>query len=339
MRITQQGIAKIAGVSQATVSRVLSGDDRVELDIRDRVLGVVASHNYRPDMRARSLRQQRTGLVGLVLRREPQELEGDPFFSMLISGIIGYLVDTPFHLCVDVANDDSETAVYDEMLRSRRVDGIILVESSPDDERIARLRVDEFPFVVIGNPLIEDSFSVDNDNRLAGKLATKHLIEQGYQRIAFLSGPRDLTVCGDRAQGYCDAMAEAGRPTKVVYSDFGIESARCEAHHLLNPSDRPDALVVMDDFMAMGAVQAARGHGLAVGPDLGIVSFNDSHLCDVLENGLTSISLGIPEMVKICCETLIEAIEGRDTPTARRRIVPCELHVRGSSQKLKQFAL
>lgn len=333
MRITQQGIAKIAGVSQATVSRVLSGDERVEEDIRDRVLGVVASHNYRPDVRARSLRQQRTGLVGLVLRRQASELQGDPFFSMLISGIIGYLENSPYHLCVDVANQHSETEVYDEMLRSRRVDGIILVESSPDDERIALLRRDEFPFVVIGNPAISDAFSVDNDNRLAGNVATQHLLDQGYENVAFLAGPEDLTVSKDRARGYTDAITAAGRKPQVFYSEFGVEHARCNAFDMLNSRTRPDAVVVMDDFMAMGVVQAARAQNLRIGEQVGIVSFNDSHLCDVLEDGLSSISLGIPEMVKICCETLVEAIEGNGSPVARRRIVPCELHVRGSSQR------
>lgn len=335
MRITQQDIAKMAGVSQATVSRVLAGDDRVEEAIRDRVMGVVTMRNYRPDMRAKSLRQQRTHLVGLVLKRHAQELAGDPFFSMLISGIIGYLADTPYHLCVDVTDPAGETAIYDEMLRSRRVDGMILVESAPNDERIERLQRDEFPFVVIGNPAVRHVCSVDNDNAQAGEMATRHLLDQGYKRVAILAGPKGLTVSKDRVSGYAKVMAESKLPLLAHYSDFGIDAARDAGRDILSSSQRPDAIVVMDDFMAMGVVQAAREQGLEIGTELGLVSFNDSSVCHVLDHGLTSVSLGIDEMVRACCTALIDLIESKSSTHAQRIIVPCELKARGSSQRTR----
>src|ERR1700709_2155594 len=124
MRVTQSDIARLAKVSQATVSRVLSGDDRVETLIRDRVLLTMREHNYRPDVRARSLRLRRTGLIGLVLKRPHGGLVDDPFFASLTSGIIDALSGTPNHLCLDMVTDEqSQEGVYDEMLRTRRVDG------------------------------------------------------------------------------------------------------------------------------------------------------------------------------------------------------------------------
>jgi DNA-binding LacI/PurR family transcriptional regulator len=338
MRVTQQDIAKLANVSQATVSRVLSGDARVETEIKDRVLAVIRDTNYQPDVRARSLRSKRTGLIGLVVKRPNGGLNDDPFFANLIAQIMDYLAGRPYHLCVDmVSSATSQEAIYDELLRTRRVDGLILVESEARDERIQRLQDDEFPFVLIGNPMADNGhsnlWSVDNDNVLAGQIATEHLLANGYQRVGFLSGPRGLTVSEDRLTGYREALEGTQNPELVWHSDFGHEAARVTAMRLLTSDSRPDALVVLDDFMALGVVMAARELGLAIPRDLGLVSFNDSTVCDLMEHGLTSVSLNIPQIVRSACGRLLKIIEGKQIFGSRRMVVPCELQVRGSSQR------
>jgi DNA-binding LacI/PurR family transcriptional regulator len=332
MRVTQQDIAKMAGVSQATVSRVLAGDARVEPEIRTKVLGVIQDQNYRPDVRAQALRQQHTHLIGLVLRREARDLAGDPFFSVFVSEIIAYLASTPYHLCVDVADATKQATVYEDMLRTRRVDGVILVESEPKDERIKRLSRDRFPFVVIGNPQSDSILSVDNDNVFAATMATRHLIEQGYKNVGFICGPNSLTVCQERSKGYEIAVREAGMRPRIWNADFGIDSARNAGRDALLHRERPDALLIMDDYMAMGVVQAAREIGLCLPNELGLVSFNDTNLCDVLENGLTSVSLNLREMVKVSIQKLLTAIEDGEGAFQARTLVPCRLEVRGSSQ-------
>ena len=339
MRVTQLDIAKIASVSQATVSRVLSGDDRVEPEIRDRVLDVIRLHNYQPDVRARSLRLRRTGLIGLVLKRPHGGLSDDPFFAALTAGIMDFLCGKPYHLCVDVVTDDaSQEGIYDEMLRTRRVDGLILVEPEASDERINLLQRDRFPFVLIGNPNNEGINSVDNDNVHAGALATQHLIDNGYQKIAFLGGPTHITVSDDRIAGYRQVLAAAGLYPVVWHSKFGFEAARHSAVDLLS-TDRPDAVVVLDDFMACGVVLAARQLGIRVPDQLGLVAFNDSSLCNLLDVGLTSVSLGIENIVQGAICKLLEVIEGADEEmTPSRQIVPCELRVRGSSLRSRVVA-
>jgi len=327
-------------VSQATVSRVLSGDDRVEPAIRGRVLDVIRLHNYQPDVRARSLRLRRTGLIGLVLKRPHGGLSDDPFFAALTAGIMDFLCGKPYHLCVDVVTDEaSQEGIYDEMLRTRRVDGLILVEPEASDERIVLLQRDKFPFVLIGNPKNDDIYSVDNDNVHAGEIATKHLIENGYGKIAFLGGPDQITVSDDRIQGYRRAMAEAGLEPIVRHSKFGFEAARYSAVDLL-ATQRPDAVVVLDDFMACGVVLAARQLNYKVPEQLGLVAFNDSSLCNLLEAGLTSVSLGIGRIVQAAVCKLLQVIEDDDVfEIPVRQIVPCELKVRGSSQRSKAVVL
>lgn len=339
MRVTQLDIAKQANVSQATVSRVLSGDDRVEEALRDRVLEVIREHNYQPDVRARSLRLQRTGLIGLVLKRPHGGLADDPFFANLIAGIMDFLCGKPYHLCVDVVTDeDSQAGVYDEMLRTRRVDGLILVESKAVDERITRLQQDKFPFVLIGNPQDEEIASVDNDNIRAGEIATRHLLDAGFRNVGMLTGPRGLTVSEDRTDGYRRAVLEAGGRPRVWHSSFGAESARDEAIGILSQEDRPDALVVLDDFMAFGVVLAARSLGVRVPEDLGLVGFGDSSLSNLLSGGLTSVNLDIDGIVRRTVQKLLAIIENGEVDGAIREIVDCRLTVRGSSERTEVLA-
>lgn len=334
MRIRQSDIAKIANVSQATVSRVLSGDERVEDDIRQRVLVAIEEHNYKPDVRARSLRTLQTHLIGLVVKRPHGALQGDPFYAQLISEILEALASTPYHLCVDMATTESgQVAVYDELLRTRRVDGVLLMESEAQDERIARLQYDDFPFVVLGKADPSSFYSVDNDNVLAGTLATEHLAEQGYSDIAMLAGPEGVTVSEDRIAGYRAVLAERSSRATVVHSEFGYEAARDAARRMLAAPGRPDALVVLDDFMALGAVQAAREHGLRVGADIGIVAFNDSILCGMVEGGLSSVSLHIGALVARATKILLKVIEGKPIEGPRRVEIACELVARGSSRR------
>lgn len=340
MRVTQFDIAKLAKVSQATVSRVLSGDDRVETLIRDRVLQTMREHNYRPDVRARSLRLRRTGLIGLVLKRPHGGLVDDPFFASLTSAIIDALSGTPHHLCLDMVTDEeAQEGIYDEMLRTRRVDGLILVEPRGEDERIGLLQRDRFPFVIIGNPNNPQIASVDNDNVHAGAEATEHLLARGYERVGFLGGPENVAVSDDRIRGYRQVIESHGGRPRVWHSDFGLEAARDQANRIFDTDDRPDALVVLDDFMANGVLLAARMHGIAVPEDLGIVGFNDSVLCRLVDGGLSSVSLNINLMVRRAVSKLLEIIELGEPQQPIREIIPSALAIRGSSSRARGAVL
>jgi DNA-binding LacI/PurR family transcriptional regulator len=274
-----------------------------------------------------------------VLKRPHGGLTEDPFFAALVAGIMDDLAGMPYHLCIDVVTDDaSQEGIYDEMLRTRRVDGLILVESEAVDERIALLQLDKFPFVLIGNPPNDSIASVDNDNVHASEMATRHLIKNGFRRIGMLGGPKALTVSEDRIAGYCRAMEGTGLPTKVWHSSFGFEAARDEAIGILTSESRPDALVVLDDFMAFGVVLAARSLGMRVPDDLGLVGFNDSSLCNLMSGGLTSVGLGIDQIVKRAVRKLLAIIETGECPAPTRDVVPTQLVERGSSQRIEVAA-
>jgi DNA-binding LacI/PurR family transcriptional regulator len=334
LRVTQRDIARLLQVSQATVSRVLAGDERVDTDTKERIQQAIVEHNYRPDVRARSLRNQRSGLIGLVFKRPSGGLHDDPFFANLVSEIMDFLSGSPYHLCVEMVTPSTQQDTYDEMLRTRRVDGLILVESESRDQRIVQLDRDQFPFVLIGNPIAKedmDIYSVDNDNILAGEIATRHLVANGYKRIGILAGPRGVTVSEDRLIGYQTAISGRQDVEMIWHSEFGLEAAKEAAMYIFSSERKPDALVVLDDFMAMGVVLAAKASRIRIPQDLGLVSFNNSSICNLVEGGLTSVSLNISEIVKVACSRLLRIVEDRPVSGPKRVIVPTQLVVRGSS--------
>lgn len=334
MRVTQQDIAKAANVSQATVSRVLAGDTRVEASKRERVNAAIQATNYQPDVRAQALRRKRTNLIGLVLKRSHGELKDDPFFATLVAEITQFLSSTPYHLCLDVAEDgDGQSDIYDELLRSRRVDGLILVEPEAEDRRLSKLQEEGFPFVVIGNPRSASFHSVDNDNVLAGRMATLHLLENGYRSVGMVAGPEGVVVSDDRSMGYRLAMAETGGKPQVWHAGFGYRAAAQAAQEILRSPDRPEALVVMDDFMALGVSRAAHNLDIRVPGELALVSFSVGNLCALIESGLTTVDMNISDLVANACRKLIEVVEGESVDPSRT-VVSCELRTRTSSRRI-----
>ncbi|GBC93163.1 HTH-type transcriptional repressor CytR [bacterium HR15] len=333
--IRQTEIARLARVSQATVSRVLNNDPQVNEELRQRVLAVVEALGYVPDARAQSLRAQRTRLLGLVVHRAPTALAHDPFFSALIASIIEQAGKQGYHLCVDAARTvKGQRAIYEELLRTRRVDGLILVESETRDERIARLTAEGFPFVLIGRYEPEDAiYTVDNDNIGAARMATEYLLQQGRRRIAYIGGPAGLTVTRDRLRGYRDALQAWGMnyDARLVafgaFSEQGGARAMCE---LLSLPHAPDAVLALDDVLAIGAMREAQRHQLRIPEDIAFIGFNDTPLCSFVEPSLTSVAIDIAALARAATQRLIDLIEGR-SPSPRRLIVPSRLVPRESA--------
>ncbi len=344
--VRQREIAQLARVSQATVSRVLNNDPQVNEELRQRVLSVMDALGYVPDARAQSLRAQRTRLLGLVIHRAPSALAYDPFFSALMASIMDQAGRQGYHLCVDaVRTVRGQRAIYEELLRTRRVDGLILVESEARDERIARLTAEGFPFVLIGRyegsgrrgskekVLQEEPCSVDNDNVGAARMATLYLIERGRRRISYIGGPAGLTVTRDRLRGYREAIESRGipyDPQLVVFGEFSEQGGARAMAELLHSVPPPDAVLALDDVLAIGAMREAQRRGLRLPEQLAVVGFNDTPLCDFVEPSLTSVAIDIAGLARAATQRLIDLIEGHRVEP-RRLIVPAQLVPRESA--------
>lgn len=331
--LTQKKIAELANVSQPTVSRVLGGDAGVDADARARVMEIVRQHDYQPHAQARSLRTRRSDTLGLAVRRTRPDFAKEPFYAELITAVMDRAALQGYHLSVSASRTpDGERLFYDSLFNSRRVDGLIILESMERDERIERLREHDFPFVLIGRyDGSRDLFTVNNDNVGGAAMAVKYLLERGRKRIGYISGPPELTVSQDRQLGYRKALDEAGiafDPNLVQQADFGELGGRKAATRLLK--HLPDAILTLDDLLGLGALATLKEHGKRVPEDVALVGFNDSLFCPHTDPPLTSVRVNVAEIGERAADILIARIENSDLAPCQV-LVPCEIVGRESA--------
>lgn len=331
--LTQKHIAELASVSQPTVSRILGGDSSVDPESRERVLEIVRRHGYQPHALARGLRNQCSDTICLAVRRGRRDVSKDPFYAELITAVMDRAAVHGFHLSVTSSRSaDGERLFYDNLLKSNRVDGLIILENSEHDDRIERLRAQGFPFVLIGRyDGSLDLFTVNNDNIGGARLVADYLLERGHNRIGFINGPADLTVSQDRLRGYKAALIGAGIAFDaglVQEADFSEQSGRRAAARLLDR--QPTALIAFDDLIGLGALATIKEAGKRCPEDVALVGFNDSLFCPHTDPPLTSVRLNVPDLGAQAADLLIARIKDSDLPP-KQALVPCELVLRKSA--------
>jgi LacI family transcriptional regulator len=324
-------VARQAGVSVATVSRVLNQTGPVRDETRQRVLERVASLGYVPHSAARSLSLRRTQSIGVVL----PDLHGE-FFSELIRGIDRVARRAGYHVLV--SGSHSDPAEIEAVLRALhgRVDGLILMPMGLQaDVRRARLPR-RLPVVLLNDsdPDTEHD-SIRIDNRGGARSATEHLIELGHRRIAFVCGPAHNSDAAERLAGFRDALAARGfavLPEDLLEGDFREDSGyRAGSLLARRASPRPTAVFAANDAMAIGCRSALREHGLAVPGDVALVGFDDIPIARFLDPPLTSVRVAIAELGSRAMERLLQAAEPGSATARHHEIVAATLVVRAST--------
>ncbi|MFC5702450.1 LacI family DNA-binding transcriptional regulator [Cohnella faecalis] len=339
MAVTIKDVAKKAGVSPSTVSRVLSNHPRISRETTRKVKEIMEEMGYHSNIMARSLVSNKTYTLGMVLPRPAEELFQNQFFAENIRGITTQASRNGFDVLMTAGHSEQdELEAVTRLVKGRRVDGIILLQSRKNDPIIVFLKKEEFPFILIGHYGDDDILCVDNDNIQASFDATMHLISQGHERIGFVSGPPNLTVSQDRLEGYRKALAENGLRMLsewIVEGEFLQESGYRAMSFFMNLPERPTALVVIDDIVTFGILRGLTELGFKVPQDLSLVSFNNITLAELSSPPLTSIDIGIYQLGYMASQLLIRQIQG-DKPQLLRTIVPHRLFVRESSLNLKR---
>lgn len=336
MPLTLEDIAKIAGVSRATVSRVINGSARVREDTRARVLEILQQNNFQPNIAARSLAAGRTNVIGLVIPAGVAAIFADPYFPLLIQGVSSVCNARDYSVMLWLAEPEFERRMIRKILHSGLLDGVVVSSMLMKDPIVQALHDSKKPFILIGRHPQLDVNYLDVDNVAGGYDATLHLLRLGHKRVATITGPRDMIAGNDRFQGYCLALEERGvdfRAELVVEGDFSEAGGYAATRRLL-PA-RPTAIFIASDRMAEGALRALREAGLRVPQDVAIVGYDDMPNAATMMPPLTTIRQPINQMGALAVGALIDMIQN---PHSHKRhiVLPVELVIRESCGILRE---
>jgi len=304
-------VAERAGVSLSTVSRVLNGKASVNKVLKERVEKAVKELNYRPNSVARSLANNRTDSVGVLV----PELNA-PFFGDLMQAVESTLRAADKHVIISVGRNCLETekdAV--EFLISRNCDALIMHAEALSDEYLLELNQSKLPVALVNRQvegLPEACTSLDNEK--GGYLATRHLLELGHKDIAYISGPTDKCDASLRLEGHKRALSEAGLPTNpqlIFNGDYSEEDGKIGLLELMARDVPFTALVCANDWMASGAISCARDLGMSLPHDLSVVGFDDVVFAHHVFPRLTTVSNPIAEMAEMSAKYILNKVYGQ----------------------------
>ncbi|MBO3676354.1 LacI family DNA-binding transcriptional regulator [Streptomyces sp. NEAU-YJ-81] len=326
--VTSQDVARLAGVSQATVSRVLQGSARVSPETRERVQTAMKQAGYHPNAAARAMRTRRAGTIGVVVADIT-----NPFYPQLLEAVSDELGRAGQRMTLWNATGPSEASAL-EAIREGAVDGLLFTTvtqmSKPLEEALQRNE----PVVLLHRGL--DDIGCDQvtaDNVAGGRLAARYLVGAGHERIGFLRGPQSASTALHRERGFREMLGELGHPLApelVRQGNFSHDTARAAMRELLDRPHPPSAVFCANDLTALGAVDGAISLGVRVPEDVWVVGYDDIAMAAWEAYGLTTVRQPITDMARMAVRMLIERIEDRTLP-ARRREFPAELVVRRST--------
>jgi len=327
-------VARIAGVSIATVSRCINDQERVRESTRKRVQNAIAATGYRPNTLAQSFRRGKSHIIMVVLPSV-----GDPFFTAVMRGIRLVATGRGYSLLINETQFNTMSA--DEigaMIVSNHVDGIVLLASmSPFGTEVLSERSHQALPIVIGcetiSPDLSDFPGVHIDNVGAASEATDYLVKMGHRKIAFIDGQESSLLTRDRKTGYYQSMRKANLPIEdgwVQEGNMTIEGAIEATRRLLHHPARPTAIFCANDEMAMGCMHAIKAAGLSIPEDMSVIGFDDVRYAAILDPPLTTIRQPAEEIGQRVMHRLFSEIEEGRSPSANTEIVHHELIVRQS---------
>jgi DNA-binding LacI/PurR family transcriptional regulator len=320
-------VARLAGVSPATASRVLNGSTTVAAGLRERVLEAASSLGYRPNTLARSLRRQRTQTIGVIVSdiANPHHSEAVRVMEDEASRAGWRLV-----LCNSDERVDKQRA-YLRLLADERVGGVILSAADRAGSGVDALLDLGIPVLafdrVIDDPRV-DAVTCDNEGGV--QELTSHLARLGHRRIAFVGGPAHVATGSARLAGYRAAMREAHLRPVMAVGGFRADRAEAATRRLLARSPRPTALVVANNTMAVGTLRAVRETGLRVPDDVAIASVDDPVWAELVEPPLTALAQPVRAMAEVAVRLVLERVSGERNELVRV-VLPMELRLRRSS--------
>ncbi|MEI2825940.1 MAG: LacI family DNA-binding transcriptional regulator [Dermatophilaceae bacterium] len=313
-RPTLEAVAAQAGVSRATVSRVVNGSPQVDPALARKVKAAVAQLGYVPNLSARSLMTRRTDVVALVAAEGDDRVFGDPFFSGIVRGVGHELLVAGRQLMLFMSQGSAELDSVEAFLRGGHCDGVLLISEHGRHGTAAALTSAGIPVVIGGRPLdptLRIPY-VDHDNVAGAFLAARHLTDTaGRTRVATIAGPQDMSAGVDRLLGFSRALGTDYDPALVEHGDFTGISGASAMEQLLSRAPDLDGVFVASDLMALAAIAVLRRHGRRVPDDVAVVGFDDIALAADSTPSLTTIRQRTVEQGRRMAQTLVGLIDAR----------------------------
>jgi LacI family transcriptional regulator len=319
-RVTIQDIARLAGVSKATVSRVINQKPDVDKETRERIMTIMDEHDFVPNVAASGLAGGRTHLLGVLLPSLTW-----PLMPQIMFGIGEFVDTTMYELVLYSMNQKQDyPVVLNRIVSSRMTTALLAIFPGKAKEHLLRLHEQDFPIVIVDDQDPPSSLPwVGTDHRAGAKAAVRHLIELGHRDIAHISGPRSYKVSQDRQAGYLEELQEAHidvPPEFILEGDFKPPSGVVCGRKLLEGPKRPTAVFAGNDEMAYGVMKAAGDLGLRIPDDLSLVGFDDIGSAENMRPPLTTVRQPFNEMGQRSISLLLSLVE------ASRTRVPPPLH-------------
>jgi len=309
-RATIREIASAAGVSIATVSRVLNERPGVAAETRGAVLRVVRDHGFTANRSARALSGGRTGLIGVML-----PMVGSPYFAAILSGAAEalYEQDMRMVMCPTLHHHEREVTLLERLMQGT-TDGAVLMLPEESNAELKVLHRKGYAFVIVDPRVTLDEGipAVSAANASGARAAMEHLLSLGHRRIGAITGPRGGKATDDRRRGYFAALAEAGiapDPALEVEGNFEVSSGVTAAARLLDLASPPTAIFCFNDNMAIGAMRVARERGIRVPEDLSLIGFDDLDEAAIVHPALTTIRQPLAEMGRLAVSLLMRLLD------------------------------
>jgi LacI family transcriptional regulator len=323
-------VARHAGVSVATVSKVINNYPDVSRKTANRVMNSIDQLEYRPNVTARGLVKKRSWTIGLFL----QDVLSNPFVSQLLEGMNEALRNSGYDMIYLSMMSDAPSYSFTKHCLSRNVDGIVSFGLSKDLPSLNELILSDIPTMFIDSDLLgRRSGYITSDNRNGAAIAMEHLAQLGHRKIAYITGDLNYIAGKERFEGYRQGLQTHGLPyisSYVEYGYFASELSYKAMQRLLKQDDPPTAVVCASDIMAIAAIHAALDSGVRVPAQLSVVGFDNTNVAGLVRPGLTTVNQNVPAIGRKAIEQVIAMIQDPDyAPPVM--IEPVDLVVRGTT--------
>ena len=313
MSVSIKDVAAKAGVSTATVSKILNGYSSISEETTQRVKDVMKELDYHPNRRARNFAKQSTRTIMFVTSMKKKEAFENPHMFEIMSGLLHTLSEKNYALILISVEDKNYLDLVKQIIREKAVDGMVFHVSVVTKELEKLIKTQEIPHMVIGCPDFATQLCwIDNNNIQAGEMAAKYLLDMGYQKISFIGGVQEDNISENRLQGLINHLNMFDKKIGAEYifrGDSTIESGYNMMKQLLQVKARPEVVLCANNYLAYGAVKAIQSEGIIIPDELGVMTFDDYPFSKITEPSLTVVDIDVYDLGRQAAKHIIKKIK------------------------------